>query len=342
MSEVKILSVSKSFNSSKVLNNINIDIKNGELISLLGPSGCGKSTTLKLIAGILNPDEGDILFDNKSVLKLKTEKRDAAIVFQEYLLFPHMNIYENIAFGLKVKKIHKKDVDSRVSELLETIKLSSEKYKYPSELSGGQKQRVAIARALAINPKILLLDEPFSSLDINLRNEMREFVLEIQKKYNITTVLVTHDKEEALIMSDRIAVMLDGEIKQFDTPYNLYKSPKTKEVANIFGERNYIKGKLINGVFKADNINIDLNNNESYEEIEIMISKEDIILDEAKENNCNIATIAKKRYVGDKTYYEVKYNDYTLKLSSTNDGLEIGDNMSLKFNSHNIKYFCEK
>lgn len=342
MSEVKILSVSKSFNSSKVLNSINIDIKNGELISLLGPSGCGKSTTLKLIAGILNPDEGDILFDNKSVLKLKTEKRDAVIVFQEYLLFPHMNIYENIAFGLKAKRIPKKDIDFRVSELLETIKLSTEKYKYPSELSGGQKQRVAIARALAINPKILLLDEPFSSLDISLRNEMREFVLDIQKKYNITTVLVTHDKEEALIMSDRIAVMLDGEIKQFDTPYNLYKNPKTKEVANIFGERNYIKGKLIDGIFNTDNITIDLNNDESYEEIEIMISKEDIILEAAKENNCNIATITKKIYVGDKTYYEVNYNDHTLKLSSNNDGLEIGDNMSLKFNSHNIKYFCKK
>ncbi|MCR8746336.1 ABC transporter ATP-binding protein [Romboutsia lituseburensis] len=342
MSEVKILSVSKSFDKRKVLNNININIKDGELISLLGPSGCGKSTTLKLIAGLLNPEEGDILFDNKSVLKLKTEKRDAVIVFQEYLLFPHMNIYENIAFGLKAKKMPKKDIDSRVSKLLEIIKLSSEKYKYPLELSGGQKQRIAIARALAINPKILLLDEPFSSLDINLRNEMREFVLEIQKKYNITTVLVTHDKEEALIMSDRIAVMLDGEIKQFDTPYNLYKNPKTKEVANIFGERNYIKGKLVNGIFKADNINIDLNNNESYEEIEIMISKEDIILDLVKENDTNMFTITKKRYAGDKTYYEVNCDEQKLKLSSNNDSLEIGENVRLKFNSNNIKYFHEK
>ena len=235
MSYVNLVNITKYFDNLKVIDNINLSINKGEIISLLGPSGCGKSTTLKLIAGLLQPDSGDILFNNKSVLNIETNKRSAVIVFQEYLLFPHMNIYENVAFGLKMKKVSKEDIDIKVNELLDLIKLNSYKMKYPHELSGGQKQRVAIARALAINPKILLLDEPLSSLDINLRQEMREFILDIQKQKNITTVLVTHDKEEALMMSDKIAVMLDGKIQQFDTPKNLYENPNSKKVANIFG-----------------------------------------------------------------------------------------------------------
>ena len=214
MSHVKLINLTKHFDKVEVLKNINLDIKEGEIVSLLGPSGCGKSTTLKIIAGILELDDGDILFDEKSVKNIPTGKRDASIVFQEYLLFPHMNVFENIEFGLKMKKVNKKDRKEKVEELIDLVKLRGYEDKYPSELSGGQQQRVAIARTLAINPKVLLLDEPFSNLDINLRNEMREFVLSLQKKLQITTILVTHDKEEALMMSDKIAVMLNGEIKQ--------------------------------------------------------------------------------------------------------------------------------
>ena len=208
MSSVKLVNITKSFDEKIVLEDINIDIKDGELVSLLGVSGCGKSTTLQLIAGLINPDSGDIIFNDKSVLNIPTGKRDAVIVFQDYLLFPHMSVYENIEFGLKMKNINKKIRKDKVKELIKLVKLNGYENKYPSELSGGQKQRVAIARTLAINPKVLLLDEPFSNLDINLRNEMREFVLNLQKKLNITTILVTHDKEEALIMSDKIAVMV--------------------------------------------------------------------------------------------------------------------------------------
>jgi len=212
MSSVKLVNITKSFDEKIVLQDINIDIKDGELVSLLGVSGCGKSTTLQLIAGLINPDSGDIIFNDKSVLNTPTGKRDAVIVFQDYLLFPHMSVYENIEFGLKMKNINKKIRKDKVKELIKLVKLNGYENKYPSELSGGQKQRVAIARTLAINPKVLLLDEPFSNLDINLRNEMREFVLNLQKKLNITTILVTHDKEEALIMSDKIAVMVKSSL----------------------------------------------------------------------------------------------------------------------------------
>ena len=274
MSSVKLVNITKSFDEKIVLQDINIDIKDGELVSLLGVSGCGKSTTLQLIAGLINPDSGDIIFNDKSVLNTPTGKRDAVIVFQEYLLFPHMSVYENIEFGLKMKNINKKIRKDKVNELIKLVKLNGYENKYPSELSGGQKQRVAIARTLAINPKVLLLDEPFSNLDINLRNEMREFVLNLQKKLHITTILVTHDKEEALIMSDKIAVMVNGKIEQFDKPEILYQKPRTKSVANIFGERNYIKGKIENEVFKSNILYIDAKGYNNLDIVEAKIPKE--------------------------------------------------------------------
>jgi len=230
MSEVKLVNLSKSFDGRNVLDNINLTIPEGKLVSLLGPSGCGKSTTLKIIAGLITPDSGDILFNDNSIVNVPTEKRDAVIVFQDYLLFPHMTVYDNIDFGLKMRKEKKNIRKERVNKLIELVQLNGYEKKYPSELSGGQKQRVAIARSLAVNPKVLLLDEPFSNLDIRLRDNMREFVLDIQKKLNITTVLVTHDKEEALVMSDKVAIMLDGKIKQFGTPNEIYENPSSIEV----------------------------------------------------------------------------------------------------------------
>lgn len=342
MSYVKLINLTKYFGKSKVLDKINLEIKKGEIISLLGPSGCGKSTTLKLIAGLLKPDSGDILFDDNSILDLPPEKRNAIIVFQDYLLFPHMNIYENIAFGLKMKKVKKNQIDIKVKELLDLIKLNGYEYKYPSELSGGQKQRVAIARALAVEPKILLLDEPFSNLDINLRHEMREFVLEIQKKKEITMILVTHDKEEALMMSNKIAVILNGQIKQFDTPNNLYKNPNSKEVANIFGERNYMIGCIKDGIFKNDIIEINLGIDESIDNVEIMISKEDIRIYPEGYDYGNKATIVKKVYSGDRTYYNLKIKDYILKVSCSEDSFKENEIVKFEFKRENIRYFNNK
>lgn len=339
MSSVKLVNVSKSFDEKKVLKNININIKDGEFVSLLGTSGCGKSTTLKLIAGLINPDSGDIIFNDKSVLNIPTGKRDAVIVFQDYLLFPHMNVYENIEFGLKMRGINKKIRKDKVYELIRLIKLNGYEEKYPVELSGGQKQRVAIARTLAINPKILLLDEPFSNLDINLRNEMREFVLNLQKQLKITTILVTHDKEEALIMSDKIAIMVDGKIEQFDKPQKLYKNPKTKSVANMFGERNYIKGKIQDKVFKSDILNIDAKEYDNLDYIEAMIPKESIKLHNKNYHNGINATIHKKQYAGDKTYYEININSNILKCISISNEYNVGDYVKISIDKESIVFF---
>lgn len=339
MSSVNLVNLTKYFGDKKILDNINLQVNDGEIISLLGLSGCGKSTTLKLIAGLLKPDNGDILFNGESALDIPTEKRDAVIVFQDYLLFPHMNVYENIEFGMKMRKVKKSIRQKRVLDLLELVRLEEYKNSYPSELSGGQRQRVAIARALAVNPRILLLDEPFSNLDINLRGEMRDFVLSIQKKTGITTILVTHDKEEALMMSDKVAVMVGGQIKQFDTPNNLYERPNSKEVANIFGERNYIRGTLQNGLFKSELINFKSNIKEDLGSVEVMISKEDLELKPVDSDEGVEGKILKKRYAGEKTYYNIKIKDSILKATCDNNLYNENDLIKVSFSPKNEVYF---
>ena len=341
MSSIKLVNLNKSFNNKTVLNNINLEVKEGEIISLLGPSGCGKSTTLKIIAGILDFDKGDLLFNDKSIKNTTTKNRNVGIVFQEYLLFPHMTVYENIEFGLKMKKVRKGDRDKKVKELIELVKLKDYHNKYPSELSGGQKQRVAIARTLAVNPQVLLLDEPFSNLDINLRQEMREFVSTLQKELKVTTILVTHDKEEALMMSDKIAVMVNGQIKQFDTPNNLYEKPNSKEVANIFGERNYIKGNIHNQIFENEHIKLSLDINEeiNLDNVELMISKENIEINNTNSNHSVLGKITKKIYLGESTIYEIQTMNTTLKASSNNNSYNIGEEVKISFNFTEVVYF---
>ena len=341
MSSIKLVNLNKSFNNKTVLNNINLEVKEGEIISLLGPSGCGKSTTLKIIAGILDFDKGDILFNDNSIKNTTTKNRNVGIVFREYLLFPHMTVYENIEFGLKMKKIKKSNRDKKVKELIELVKLKDYHNKYPSELSGGQKQRVAIARTLAVNPQVLLLDEPFSNLDINLRQEMREFVSTLQKELKVTTILVTHDKEEALMMSDKIAVMVNGQIKQFDTPSNLYEKPNSKEVANIFGERNYIKGNIHNQIFENEHIKLSLDINEeiNLDNVELMISKENIEINNTNSNHSVLGKITKKIYLGESTIYEIQTMDTTLKASSNNNSYNIGEEIKISFNFTEVVYF---
>jgi ABC-type Fe3+/spermidine/putrescine transport system ATPase subunit len=338
MSEVKLVNLSKNFDGKNVLDNINLTIEEGQLVSLLGPSGCGKSTTLKLIAGLINPDGGDILFNNNSIINIPTEKRDAVIVFQDYLLFPHMNVYDNIDFGLKMRKENKNIRKEKVNKIIELVKLNGYEKKYPSELSGGQKQRVAIARSLVINPKVLLLDEPFSNLDIRLRDDMREFVLDIQKKLNITTILVTHDKEEALIMSDKVAIMLDGKIKQFGTPNDIYERPVSIDVANFFGEKNYIKGKIENNVLKTDFGKFEVNYNEN-NNVNVMVSPERISIYSLDHESNVIGTVNKKRYAGDRIYYNVDVKNNNLKISSVNNTYNIGARVKIEIDFENASYF---
>ncbi|MCG7333718.1 ABC transporter ATP-binding protein [Sporosarcina sp. ACRSM] len=244
-SYLKLENIRKSFNKTEVVKDLSLEIKEGEIMSFLGPSGCGKSTTLNMIAGFLEVDRGKIEVAGESVHLLPPHKREMGMVFQNYALFPHMTVFDNVAYGLKIRKVKKQEIRKRVLEGLEMVRLAGYENRYPKELSGGQQQRVSLARALVIKPKLLLLDEPLSNLDAKLRQEMREEIVDIQKKVGITTIFVTHDQEEALAISDRIAVMYDGRIEQVDIPSAIYNNPKTDFVSEFIGEVNQVKGKVL-------------------------------------------------------------------------------------------------
>lgn len=245
MAEVslELKEIKKSFTEGEaVLDNISLEISKGEFITLLGSSGCGKTTTLRIIAGLEQPDAGSVWLDGREVTGLEPNQRDVNTVFQNYALFPHMNVAENIGYGLKLKKVPKSEIRKKVSQMLELVQLEGYEKRKPSELSGGQKQRVAIARALVNNPKVLLLDEPLGALDLQLRRAMQIELKHLQKKLGITFIYITHDQEEAINMSDRIAVMKDGCIEQIGTPDEIYNHPKTSYVATFVGNANILYG----------------------------------------------------------------------------------------------------
>lgn len=245
MAEVslELKEIKKSFTEGEaVLDNISLEISKGEFITLLGSSGCGKTTTLRIIAGLEQPDAGSVWLDGREVTGLEPNQRDVNTVFQNYALFPHMNVAENIGYGLKLKKVPKSEIRKKVSWMLELVQLEGYEKRKPSELSGGQKQRVAIARALVNNPKVLLLDEPLGALDLQLRRAMQIELKHLQKKLGITFIYITHDQEEAINMSDRIAVMKDGRIEQIGTPDEIYNHPKTSYVATFVGNANILHG----------------------------------------------------------------------------------------------------
>ena len=245
MAEVslELKEIKKSFTEGEaVLDNISLEISKGEFITLLGSSGCGKTTTLRIIAGLEQPDAGSVWLDGREVTGLEPNQRDVNTVFQNYALFPHMNVAENIGYGLKLKKVPKSEIRKKVSQMLELVQLEGYERRKPSELSGGQKQRVAIARALVNNPKVLLLDEPLGALDLQLRRAMQIELKHLQKKLGITFIYITHDQEEAINMSDRIAVMKDGRIEQIGTPDEIYNHPKTSYVATFVGNANILHG----------------------------------------------------------------------------------------------------
>ncbi len=240
---LELKEIKKSFTEGEaVLDNISLEISKGEFITLLGSSGCGKTTTLRIIAGLEQPDAGSVWLDGREVTGLEPNQRDVNTVFQNYALFPHMNVAENIGYGLKLKKVPKSEIRKKVSQMLELVQLEGYEKRKPSELSGGQKQRVAIARALVNNPKVLLLDEPLGALDLQLRRAMQIELKHLQKKLGITFIYITHDQEEAINMSDRIAVMRDGRIEQIGTPDEIYNHPKTSYVATFVGNANILHG----------------------------------------------------------------------------------------------------
>ena len=247
---IKLQNISKKFEDDVILDNINLSIKDKEFMTFLGPSGCGKTTTLRIIAGFLESDSGQVLFEGTDINNLPPHKRQVNTIFQRYALFPHLNVYDNIAFGLRIKKMKEKDISKKVHEMLELVNLKGFQKRNIASLSGGQQQRVAIARALAIEPRVLLLDEPLGALDLKLRKDMQVELKNIQKRMGITFIYVTHDQQEALSMSDTIVVMNDGKIQQIGTPIDIYNEPKNAFVADFIGESNILDGVMLND-FKA-------------------------------------------------------------------------------------------
>lgn len=276
---IEIKNISKEFDGEIVLKEVDLTIKENEFVTLLGPSGCGKTTILRILAGFENPTSGDILFEGKSILPLAPNKRQVNTVFQKYALFPHLNVFENIAFGLRIKKFKEPDIIDKVKQMLKLVKLENFEHRSVNRLSGGQQQRVAIARALINEPKILLLDEPLAALDLKLRQEMQYELKEMQVKTGITFVYVTHDQEEALTMSDTIVVINNGLIQQVGAPIDIYNEPRNRFVANFIGESNIIPGIMIEDYkvkFEAhifDCVDRGFSNNEK---VDIVIRPEDM------------------------------------------------------------------
>ena len=244
MTAVSLVDLSKDYGTGNAaVRGLSLEIRSGELVALLGPSGCGKTTTLKMIAGLIRPTSGDIAFDSASVLGTPAERRGAVMVFQNHLLFPYMSVAENVAFGLRMRRVPAAERSRRVAEALGSVHLQGFESRRPADLSGGQQQRVALARALVTKPRLLLLDEPLSNLDAHLRLEMRNLIRNLQRESAITVIFVTHDQQEAVILSDRTALIFDGVLQQFGPPRDFYERPASERVARFFGAENFIPGE---------------------------------------------------------------------------------------------------
>ena len=244
MTKLELVNLVKRFGEVVAVNGVNLSVAPGSLVALLGPSGCGKTTTLRMIAGLEPPSSGDILFDGESVRGTPPERRNIGMVFQRYVLFPHMNVEKNVSFGLRMRGVDRGEVDRRVAEVLGVVQLTGFGKRFPSQLSGGQQQRVAIARTVVTDPRLLLMDEPLSNLDAKLREEMRSFIIDLQKRLGITTVFVTHDQVEAIELADRVGVIFGGELVQFGTPEEIFNRPVSARVADFMGATNLIRGEV--------------------------------------------------------------------------------------------------
>lgn len=323
---IDLKNISVSFDDHKILDNINLYIRDGEFITLLGPSGCGKTTTLRIIAGFLQQDSGDVIFEGKNINGVPAYKRQVNTVFQRYALFPHLNVYENIAFGLRQKKWNEKDIKEKVSEMLTLVNLKGFGPRKIDSLSGGQQQRVAIARALAVNPRVVLLDEPLGALDLKLRKDMQIELKNIQQKLGITFIYVTHDQEEALSMSDTVVVMNEGVIQQIGTPLDIYNEPKNAFVADFIGESN-----ILDGIMKED-FTVEFNNIKFQcvdkgfkhnEPVDVVIRPEDIDV-VAPEDGMLQGTVTSVTFKG--VHYEIIVDIDNFKwMIQTTDKSEVGD-----------------
>lgn len=310
--------VSKYFGETKAVNDAHFSIEEGEFFTLLGPSGCGKTTLLRTIAGFYRQEEGDIWFDDQKINHVPPYKRNIGMVFQNYAIFPHMTVFDNVAYGLRARKIAKKEIEKRVMEALEMVELSHLRDRVPSDMSGGQQQRIALARAIVIRPGLLLMDEPLSNLDAKLRIKMRSDIRKLQKELNITTIYVTHDQEEALAVSDRIAVINEGVVQQIDTPQNIYSYPKNKFVANFIGISNFLKCPCIMGDPEAGTAKIRIVDRElavslqrRYEgQVLVSIRPEQVGLRPVEEHSDGWrGVVVDVTYLGEKVGYQVRLSD---------------------------------
>lgn len=322
---IELENVTKSFEDNVILKNFNFKVKKDEFLTILGPSGCGKTTILRLIGGFEEPDDGKILFNGEDITEKEPYERKINTVFQKYALFPHMNVYNNIAFGLNIKKMDKNLIKERVKEVLKLVNLVGFENREIESLSGGQQQRIAIARALVNEPEVLLLDEPLGALDLKLRQAMQIELKRIQKSVGITFIYVTHDQEEALSMSDTVVVLNNGEIQQMDSPLNIYNEPKNAFVADFIGESNIIKAKMLSD-FKVRFLDYDFpcvdKGFNDMEDVEVVVRPEDVLLvDENYQIEGRVTSLVFKG-----VHYEmtVDVDGYSMLVQST-EKREVGD-----------------
>ncbi len=335
---IELKNLSKNFDDNQVLKGIDLNIYENEFLTLLGPSGCGKTTILRIIGGFEEPSHGQVLFNGKDIAKVPPYKREVNTVFQKYALFPFLNVYDNVAFGLNIKKTDKKEIEKKVTKMLELVGLKGFEKRDVTSLSGGQQQRVAIARALVNEPKVLLLDEPLGALDAKLRKGMQAELKKIQKEVGITFIFVTHDQEEALSMSDTIVVMNDGVIQQIGTPMDIYNEPENRFVATFIGESNIIEGVMPKDCMVIfDNVEwecVDKGFKEN-EEIEVVLRPEDMDV-VAPEDGKVRGTIVSKVFMGVHYEYLVETNLRKYKVHTTED-IETGTEVGLTIDPFDIQ-----
>lgn len=317
----------------QILKGLDLDVEKGELVSLLGPSGCGKTTTLRVVAGFIDPQGGTFTLDGENMTKVPVHKRNFGIVFQSYALFPHLSVYDNVAFGLRTRKLDKNVIDQKVKDILEVCGLTELSGRFPKEMSGGQRQRVALARALVIEPKLLLLDEPLSNLDAKLRISMRVEIKRLQKKLGITTLFVTHDQEECFSISDKVAIMNRGVIEQYDTPEHIYRYPATEFVARFIGFENFLELKNVDAhTFEApDGSRFHVDMETETEKYVGTIRPDDIHLaSEGQKENTMEGVVGVRTFLGKSYQYEVNTAAGLLKVNmDTETPFEEGEKICL-------------
>lgn len=343
-----ITKIYKDYKTEKdfaAVDDISLDIKPGSFVTLLGPSGCGKTTTLRMVAGFESPDKGEIYIGDQAINELTPNKRDTAMVFQSYALLPHYNVFDNIAYGLKIRKVAKDEIAERVMAMLKLVELEGLEGRMTNQLSGGQQQRVALARALVVQPSVLLFDEPLSNLDAKLRVAMRTEIRRIQQTVGITAIYVTHDQSEAMSISDQIIIMNKGKIAQMGTPREIYYQPKNEFVADFIGEVNFLTGNVTSIDSKAIHVDVggvDITA-ESFEKVskgdscKIVLRPESITLADQGVLRC---TVTLSTFMGSYQYYQVDINGMMIKITEYNPKnhklYEAGDKAYLNFESHNL------